>query len=148
VAAESAFDQRAVSRAGARGLMQLMPDTARRYGLRDVHDPGPNLEAGVAYLRELVNRFGGDVTLAIAAYNSGPEAVERYGGVPPYEETQRYLKRIRSYYGDDLQRGDRANGSHGIRLAKVESNGVPVYTNVRPRRVPKPAPSSGSKGKP
>jgi len=134
VAAESAFDQRAVSKAGARGLMQLMPDTARRFGIKDVHDPATNLDAGVAFLRELVSRFAGDVTLALAAYNAGPESVARYGGVPPYEETRAYLARIRSYYGDDLQRADRASGAGTIRLAKVEPGGVPCYTNLRPRR--------------
>jgi len=145
VAAESAFDHRAVSRAGARGLMQLMPDTARAYGLKDVQDPASNLEAGVAFLRELVGRFGGDVTLALAAYNAGPEAVARYGGVPPYQETRQYLERIRSYYGDDLQRGDRTNGSSAIRLTNIEDGGVPHYTNIRPRRIPRAVPSSGAK---
>jgi len=142
VAAESSFDHRAVSPKGARGLMQLMPATARRFGIRDVHDPASNLEAGVAFLRELVQRFHGDMALALAAYNAGPEAVARYGGVPPYEETREYLKRIRVYYGDDLQKGDRSTGGVGIRLAKVESGGVPHYTNLRPRRPARGAPAA------
>jgi len=146
VAAESAFDQRAVSRSGARGLMQLMPDTAQRYGLKDVHDPATNLEAGVAFLRELVSRFHGDVALALAAYNAGPESVARYGGVPPYEETHQYLERIRSFYGDDLQSGDRSSGATGIRLAAIEEGGVPLYTNVHQRRIPKLVRPDGSKG--
>ncbi|MBI3449401.1 MAG: lytic transglycosylase domain-containing protein [Acidobacteria bacterium] len=148
VAAESAFDQRAVSKAGARGLMQLMPDTARRFGIKDVHDPATNLEAGVAFLRELVSRFDGDVTLALAAYNAGPESVARYGGVPPYEETRAYLARIRSYYGDDLQRADRAAGASTIRLAKVEAGGVPCYTNLRPRRSLRVIPAESRGGRP
>jgi hypothetical protein len=146
VAAESAFDQRAVSRSGARGLMQLMPDTAHRYGVKDMHDPATNLEAGVAFLREQVSRFHGDVTLALAAYNAGPESVAKYGGVPPYEETHQYLERIRSFYGDDLQRGDRSTGATGIRLAAMEEGGVPLYTNVPPRRIPRSVRSDGSKG--
>lgn len=135
IAAESAFDHRAVSKKGARGLMQLMPETARLYGVRDLHDPASNLEAGVGYLRQLVLRFKGDVKLALAAYNAGPEAVARYGGVPPYEETMGYLDRIRSYYGDDLQKGDITWSSTTIRFAKVEEGGVPFFTNVRPHRI-------------
>jgi soluble lytic murein transglycosylase-like protein len=135
VAAESGFDHRAVSRKGARGLMQLMPETARKYGVRNLHDPATNLDAGVAYLRELVARHQGDVTLALAAYNAGPEAVARHGGVPPYEETRRYLERVRRYYGDALQQADWSVHRSGIRLKEVERGGVPHFTNVRRRRV-------------
>jgi hypothetical protein len=139
VLAESTFDHMAVSRKGARGLMQLMPNTARRFGVRDIHDPASNLEGGVAYLRELTLRYGGDVELALAAYNAGPEAVARYGGVPPYEETQKYLGRIRRYYGDDLVRGDWSRLEGEIRLSAVESGGVPHFTNIRPRRIMRPS---------
>jgi soluble lytic murein transglycosylase-like protein len=144
VAAESSFDHLAVSKKGARGLMQLMPETARQFGVRDVHDPATNIEAGAAYLRELVARHGGSVTLALAAYNAGPEAVARYGGVPPYEETRRYLERIRRYYGVDLDRGDRSSYHGGIHLSKVERGGVPHFTNLKPRRVV-PAPKSAAR---
>jgi len=144
VAAESAFNHRAVSPKGARGLMQLMPETARRYGVRDVHDPASNLNGGVAYLRDLVGRFRGDVTLALAAYNAGPEAVARYGGVPPYEETQAYIARIRAYYGEDLQSCDRNGSPYSIRLVNVEDGGVPHFTNIRPRR---PAGRDGKPGR-
>lgn len=142
VAAESSFDHRAVSKKGARGLMQLMPSTARRFGVRDAHDPAANLEAGVAFLRELTTKFGGDMTLALAAYNAGPEAVARYGGVPPYEETRDYLARIRSFYGEDLQAGDRSGSGSAIRLARVEPGGVPHFTNLRARRLVRPAPAA------
>lgn len=142
VAAESGFDHRAVSRKGARGLMQLMPETARKYGVRNLHDPATNLDAGVAYLRDLVARHRGDVTLALAAYNAGPEAVARHGGVPPYEETRRYLERVRRYYGDALQQADWSVHRSGIRLKEIESGGVPHFTNVRRRR----AVASGGSG--
>lgn len=92
---ESGFNHRAVSRAGARGLMQLMPDTARQLGVRNIHDPVENVEAGTRYLKNLLQRFSGDVNLALAAYNAGEEAVVRYGNrVPPYRETINYVRRI------------------------------------------------------
>ncbi|MDI3316268.1 MAG: lytic transglycosylase domain-containing protein [Bacillota bacterium] len=91
--AESGLDPRAVSAAGALGLMQLMPETARAMGAEDPLDPAQNVEAGARYLKELIDRFG-DVRLALAAYNAGPAAVERYGGVPPYPETQAYIFRV------------------------------------------------------
>lgn len=137
VAAESGFDHRAVSKKGARGLMQLMPGTASSYGVRDVHDPASNLDAGVAYLRDLMTRYDGDLTLALAAYNAGPEAVARYGGVPPYEETRKYLGRIRRFYGGNLQKGDWSSYAGGIQLTRVESGGVPHFTNLRRRRLVK-----------
>ena len=96
---ESGFNHRAVSRAGARGLMQLMPATARRLGVRNIHDPRENVEAGARYLRDLVGRFSGDVRLALAAYNAGEEAVARYGNqIPPYRETLGYVRRISAAY--------------------------------------------------
>ena len=96
---ESGFNHRAVSRAGARGLMQLMPGTARRLGVRNIHDPVENVEAGTRYLKNLIELFAGDVNLALAAYNAGEGAVERYGRrVPPYRETQDYVRRINAAY--------------------------------------------------
>ncbi len=94
--AESAFNPYAVSDRGARGLMQLMPDTASEMGVRDVFDPTQNIEGGARYLAQLMRDFGGDVTLATAAYNAGPAAVRKYDDrVPPYDETQLYVKRVR-----------------------------------------------------
>jgi len=96
---ESGFNYRAVSRVGARGLMQLMPDTARRLGVRNIHDPVENVEAGTRYLRSLIDMFGGDMNLALAAYNAGEGAVLRYGRrVPPYAETTNYVWRINTAY--------------------------------------------------
>jgi soluble lytic murein transglycosylase-like protein len=93
VRVESNYDPFAVSRRGAMGLMQLMPATARRYGVTAPFDPAQNLEGGVRYLRELLDRYG-EVRLALAAYNAGEEAVDRYRGVPPYRETRHYVARI------------------------------------------------------
>jgi soluble lytic murein transglycosylase len=94
IKAESAFDPFALSSAGARGLMQLMPDTAAQHGVADIHDPRSNIEGGVRHLRLLLDRFRGNLTLALAAYNAGAEAVDRYNGVPPYAETQTYVQRV------------------------------------------------------
>jgi hypothetical protein len=96
---ESGFNYRAVSSAGARGLMQLMPDTARQLGVRNIHDPVENVEAGTRYLKNLLQRFAGDVNLALAGYNAGEGAVVRYGyRVPPYRETINYVRRIGGAY--------------------------------------------------
>jgi soluble lytic murein transglycosylase-like protein len=90
---ESGFNSAAVSRKGAQGVMQLMPSTAQAMGV-DAADPVANIEGGVDYLSRMIRRFGGDLTKALAAYNAGPEAVERYGGVPPYAETVAYVNAI------------------------------------------------------
>ncbi len=92
--AESGGDPTAVSPAGAQGLMQLMPETARGLGVRNPFDPAQSVRGGAQYLRTLLDRFGGDVERALAAYNAGPGAVERYDGVPPYAETQSYVRRV------------------------------------------------------
>ena len=94
VRAESNFNARAVSPKGARGLMQLMPTTAAQLGVRDVFDVRQNIEGGVRHLRYLVDRYKGNLTLALAAYNAGVDAVARHGGVPPYTETQAYVARV------------------------------------------------------
>jgi hypothetical protein len=93
---ESQFDHRAVSSVGARGLMQLMPDTARRLGVTDAFDPQQNIFGGTKYLRILLDMFRGDVSLAVAGYNAGENAVVRHGGVPPYKETQGYVRKIQA----------------------------------------------------
>lgn len=97
IANESGFNPNATSRAGARGLMQLMPETSASLGVLDPYDPAQNVRAGTRYLRALLDRFGG-VELAVAAYNAGAGAVERYGGVPPYAETQNYVRNVLSRY--------------------------------------------------
>ena len=95
---ESAYDPRAVSRAGACGIMQLMPATARFLGMSDVFDIRENVFGGTRYLRTLLDTFHGDLDLTLAAYNAGPGAVQRYNGVPPYRETQQYVKLVRAAY--------------------------------------------------
>lgn len=96
---ESNFDPRAVSRAGAQGLMQLMPDTAARYRVEDPFDPHANIEGGIRYLRDLLRLFPRDLRHVLAAYNAGEGAVQYYGGIPPYPETQRYVERVLALYG-------------------------------------------------
>ncbi len=96
---ESDFNPMCVSRKGARGLMQLMPDTARKYRVKNVHDPEENIRAGIQHLREMLEMFS-DLPRALAAYNAGPNAVLKYNGIPPYEETTTYVKRaLTVYYG-------------------------------------------------
>jgi len=92
--AESGFNPRAVSRKGAQGLMQLMPQTASQLGVSNAFDPGANVEGGTKYLRELLERYNFDVVKALAAYNAGPQRVEQFHGVPPYYETRAYVARI------------------------------------------------------
>lgn len=94
IANESGFDAHATSGAGAQGLMQLMPATAASLGVRDPYDAAQNVAGGTRYLRGLLDRFAGNVRLAVAAYNAGPGAVEKYGGVPPYAETQHYVSNV------------------------------------------------------
>ena len=106
IAAESLFDSDAVSRKGAQGLMQLMPDTALELGVADPFSADQNVRGGVRYLREMLDRYG-DMGRALAAYNAGPSAVDRYRGIPPYPETRAYVQRVMTYYrhyNDDFGR--------------------------------------------
>jgi hypothetical protein len=96
IAMESNFNPRAASRRQALGLMQLLPQTAAHYSVADIFDPAQNIEAGAHYLKDLLTRYRGNLTLALAAYNAGPEMVERYGGIPPFPETQNYVRQITS----------------------------------------------------
>ena len=100
IIAESGFDPRAVSPKNAQGLMQLMPETAARFGVADTFDPGQNLRGGMSYLRWLLDRYGGNLSLTLAAYNAGEGAVDQYRGIPPFPETQAYVARVRQLYSD------------------------------------------------
>ncbi len=95
---ESDFNSQVVSRAGAMGLMQLMPKTARSMGVSDPFDARQNILGGARYLRILANRFKGDLVLTVAAYNAGEGAVQKHNGIPPYKETQRYVRRVLKHY--------------------------------------------------
>ena len=106
ITAESNFNPSAVSRRGARGLMQLLPSTAARLGVKDIFDPGQNIDAGTRYLRELLTLYQGDLVLTVAAYNAGPGALQKYGRVPPYRETQSYIRAIRRTYAQRKSKAD------------------------------------------
>lgn len=139
IRAESGFDPCVVSRAGARGLMQLMPATATIRGVRRVDDPRENIDGGVRHLRKLLDRFHDDNRLAVAAYNAGIAAVARHHGLPPYEETRDYVTRVlayrRAYLREEraLERrrrrrrrsGSRAGGARGSRRARRRAARAP-----------------------
>ncbi len=137
VTVESAGNPRAVSARGAQGLMQLMPQRAAALGVRDPFDPRQNVDAGVRHLRDLLQRFRGDLTLALAAYNAGEEAVRSYGGIPPYAETQEYVRRIRALY-EGVEVPGPAPAPAVSRAPQriyreVAADGTVTFTNVPPR---------------
>ncbi len=152
---ESNFNRKAVSPKGAQGLMQLMPATIWRLSVGDAYDPHENIGAGVRYLRQLMDRFQGDLTLVLAAYNAGENAVLRYKGVPPYKETRDYVTKVLSLY----QRGQRERSTNGVikpvpdsyrgavarvvatpppapappqPIYKAEASGTVMYSNIPP----------------
>ena len=128
---ESAFNPKAVSSKGAMGLMQLMPATAQEFGVKNPFHPDQNIAAGVAYLRELLNRYDNKVDLALAAYNAGPANVEKYGDVPPFSETRSYVKRVTASSGP---------ASPPVRIFKwtetVDGRIVTRYSNSPPESGP------------
>lgn len=98
IMAESGYNTKAVSKKGAKGLMQLMPETAQSMGVEDIFNPHQNITGGVQYFKQMVNRFNGDVKLALAAYNAGSRNVRNYNGVPPFKATRYYIKKVLKYY--------------------------------------------------
>jgi soluble lytic murein transglycosylase-like protein len=129
---ESGFDHRAVSRAGARGLMQLMPETAAALGVRDCFDPRQNIHGGTRHLRAMMDRFPSDLRLAVAAYNAGERPVTMYRGVPPYRETQEYVAQVLRLYGAATEPApvERAPAGGSDVRRTVEADGTVVYTNI------------------
>jgi soluble lytic murein transglycosylase len=124
ITAESNWDHRAISNKGAMGLMQLMPDTARDMQISNPYDPEQNIEAGTRYLRFLLNKFDGDLNLALAAYNAGPGKVEKSGGIPPFRETKKYVRKVISISED---------ASKSVKIYKITYNdGTVLYTNTPP----------------
>ena len=132
VSTESAYNPGAVSLKGARGLMQLMPATARRYGVRDSFNPEENIRGGVAHLRDLIDSFGGDLRLAVAAYNAGSRAVQKYSGVPPYPETRDYVNRVLGKMrgtGRSVSRSSSVVKSIGSVELRISDSGSPLLAN-------------------
>lgn len=127
IAAESNFDPKAISRRNARGLMQLLPETATRLGVRDIFDPKENINAGTRYLGELLKQYKNDLVLALAAYNAGPEKVQKFGKVPPYAETISYVRRIKR----DLESRKSAEGAKLSQSSKSLPDPATVRTGNR-----------------
>ena len=134
ISVESKYDPNAISSKGAMGLMQLVPATARRFGVENPFDPKQNIEGGVNYLKYLLDQYGGNVALSLAAYNAGEHSVERYGGIPAFQETRQYVRKVTNLY----QNGEVVGlpGRTSKEPAKVpiiryvDANGVVHFTNV------------------
>lgn len=129
VRVESDYDPRAISRRGAQGLMQLMPDTASRLDVGDPFDPEENIRGGVREISRLVDRYAGNLQLALAAYNAGEGAVARYRGIPPYKETRSYVSKILSIYTGKPFRLAGTYKAPSVRMLR-DRNGTTIITNV------------------
>ncbi len=124
---ESNWDPSVVSRKGAIGLMQLMPFTAKEMGVKNPFNPEENIEGGIKYLRYLLDKFNGDLTLALAAYNAGPKTIEKAGGIPNMQETQKYVKQVLSIYYND---SSKFRGASTPIYKVVFNDGTVLYTNT------------------
>ena len=127
---ESAFNPRAVSRKGARGLMQLMPETASVLGVRNTFDPSENIDGGVRHLRGLIDRFANNLPLVLAAYNAGERVVTAYQAIPPYPETRGYVTRVLRLFDANA---DWRGAAPSVVYRMVDADGTIVYTNIPPR---------------
>jgi len=123
IRAESAYDSTAISPKGAVGLMQLMPETASQYGVSNSFDPAENIKGGVKYLKDLIKLFNGNTAKVLAAYNAGQEALKKFKGIPPYQETREYIRRVMASYSKPYISG-------GVPIRKfVDASGQHVFTN-------------------
>lgn len=128
---ESNFNPRAISSKNCAGLMQLHPDTARRFGVEDIFDPAQNIEGGVRYLRFLIDLFDRDLDRVLAAYNAGENAVARFDGIPPYRETRDYVRKVKSLYRGDLKPDQEALQRRRRQIVRlIQSDGRVLFTNT------------------
>lgn len=118
---ESNWNSKAVSKKGAQGLMQLMPSTSKNLEVRNPFNPEENIEGGAKYLKSLLDKYSGDLSLALAAYNAGPNRIDKFGGIPPIPETQKYVKKVLGLY-----HGDKATSIYKVKIR----NGTVLYTNI------------------
>lgn len=131
IAAESNFDPNAISPRNARGLMQLLPETAARFGVQNIFDPQENVDAGTRYLSELLRRYNNDLVLALAAYNAGPDKVQQFGRVPPYRETTSYIRRVKRTY-DKKKSSQPAKSSESNSSANKASSSLTQTARTKP----------------
>lgn len=141
IAVESNFDPKAVSRKNARGLMQLLPETAARLGVQNVEDPQENIDAGTRYLRDLLLRYNNNLVLTLAAYNAGPERVEQYGNVPPFAETISYVRRVKRGYEKS-----KAESSKKAPATKTPAANAPATKTSVTKTSPVTAPAAKTPG--
>jgi len=132
---ESNYNPFAVSSKGAKGLMQLMPNTANKYGVEDLYDPKENIEAGIKYMKNLLSSYEGNLNLALAAYNAGPEAVKKFKGVPPYPETQNYIKKINSSFHKSNRRLQKSIYTYYNESGRLVITNIPHLKKSNRRRI-------------
>ena len=129
IRAESGYDPMAVSSAGARGLMQLMPETAALYRVGNIHNPVQNIDGGTRHLKRLINKYDGNVKMALAAYNAGETVVAQYNGVPPYPETKTYIQRVMEFYRE-LSGKELRDEKRAVIYRYIDENGTLILTDT------------------